>query len=436
MSEPIPLDRTEPPADSPPAQGFPAMPIDLASLIDQCVAGAIGLIGKLARTFLWMLFRPVALSDRLVQPDFAKTFCPPLAFLVLGILCGFAVMHDVWTLSPESVARLGESETGWVAWIAQTLIDDLSGLSLSMLIVRTLPTALVTVLVAFFASRCLAARENSSALAAAICLVIGFKLLLRFGQALWQLALVWFSKMGPSVLPATVKFELVMQVAMYTYFAAIAYIFFFAGTRFLAAIMRRHNRGWLSAWPASLGIAGGVSSLLFLGTYIAPQTAWNVVQAQHIDEDVCLLKAVPLGPARLDFRDGNQVFLTSTVLLRNETDRQVLLALPRQITVGEVAEPIECQYESDSMLDGTCLLDRGSARVVRATWRLKQPHMAVVAQESSVPLIIQLGSVDDVMREQVQSSTLPIALDPGLLADFGVTPRLQTAEAERATVDR
>ncbi len=435
MSAISPSEHVEPILNSQPSHA-PPTPIDLAGLIDQCVGGAIGLIGKVARTFLWMAFRPGALADRVARPDSAQTFCPPLAFLALGILCGFAVMHDVWILSAETVTRLGESETGWVAWIAQTLIDDLSALSLSTVVVRTLPTAIATVLAAWWASWCLANRDSRSALASAICVVIGFKLFLRFVQGLAQLALVWFSKMGPSILPETLKFELVLQVMTYIYLAAIAYIFFFAGTRFLAAVMRRDNRSWLKAWPVSMGIAGGVSSLLFLGTYIAPQTAWNVVQVRHIEEDLCLLKAIPLGPARLDFRDAEHVFLTSNVLIRNETDRQVLIALPQQIALGEGDEPIECHYEAEPMLDGTCLLDARSAQVVRATWRLNHSHLAAVVRASAVPLLIQLGSVDDVMREQVQTSSLQIAVDPGLLVEVQANLRTQTAEAPDETMVR
>lgn len=433
MSAISPSQPAEPIPASQPAPA-PLHAIDFAGLIEQCMSGAIGLIGKLARTFLWLLFRPVVLADRFAEPDFAKSFCPPLAFLVVGILCGCAVMHDLWTLSAETITRLAESQTGWVAWMGQMLIDDLAGLSLSTVIVRTLPAAVVTVLIASCAGHCLAARERRTAFAAAICLVMGFKLFLRFGQGLIQLALVWFSKMGPDFLPSSWPFETILQVAMYAYFAVIGYIFFFAGTRFLAKVLRQCNQGWLGAWPTSFGVAGVLSSLLFLGTFVAPHIAQNAVEVQHLEDDLCLLKAVPLGPARLDFRDGDAMYLATSVLLRNETDRQVLVALPRQIALENVALPIECHYESERILDGTCLLDPHTARVVRATWRIESDHHPDIASQLSVPLVIQLGSVDDVMRDQIQSSTLQVALEPNLLAEIQSDPQIGTATAPDGTI--
>lgn len=397
-------------------------PFDLALLIDQCVGGAISLVSRLARTLFWFVLRPVQLAERVVQPDFGKTFCPPLAFLVLGIIGGFAVMHDVWILSEESVSRMSESELGWAAWIAQSLFDDLSKISLSSLIMRTLPTALVTVIAAACLGRWLGGRSGGPMLATAACLVIGFKLYLRFAQGIANLALVWFAKMGSGIVPASWDFAVVMQAVMYLYFAAIAYIFLFAGVRFLAAVMQLNNRRGLQNWPVSMGLATAVSSCIFVGTFVAPSSIWNAYQLPQI-QNLCLLKALPLSPARLEFQDGDDWYLTTTVLMRNETDRQILVALPRQIDCGGEMQPIECHYEGEPILEGACLLEAGASRIVRATWRLNLDHRIAVVTHGAIPLLIQLGFVNDVMSAEIQSCSIDVALDADLVSQISQESR-------------
>ncbi len=414
---------------------YPQSPWDIANILEQCVAGTLSLLARIVRTLGWMMFRPRRLAEQLASEEFQKPFCPPLAFLTLGILCGFALLQNVWTLSPGSIERLSESESGWVIWIAQSMVDEFRGLSLSTIIVRTMPTVLITVLLAAVAAGLLAGRTHAKQLASAICLVIGFRLFLRMGQGLWHLANVRFSESGSESIPASEQFESIMRVITWAYLAAMVYILFFAGVRFLTAVMQHTNRAWLRTWPVAATSAWGVSALLFLGTFIAPTSVWNVHQMEQIDAHNYLLKVYPLGGAMLDFSDEKHFYLAANLLIRNESERQVLVALPRQILIGQVDEPVDCHYESEPMLDGTCLMDAGAARVVRATWRLTQSHLTSIMQESAVPLVFQLGSVDDVMKADVQTSTMQIAVDPNLLAELSAKPLTRlAAEADNTPV--
>ncbi len=435
MSDVGPADQPTPKGASEASHSAPQSTWDIANLLEQCVAGTLSLFGRILRTLGWMLFRPRRLAQQLASEDYQQTFCPPLAFLALGILCGFALLQNVWTISAGSVDRLVESESGWVNWIAQSLVDEFRGLSLSTIVVRTMPTVVLTVLLAAGAARLLAVKAQARMLASAICLVIGFKLFLRMGQGLWHLANVQFSVAGPEMFTANGQFESIMRVITWTYLGVMVYILFFAGVRFLTAVMQQSNRSWLRTWPVAGTAAWGVSALLFLVTFIAPTGIWNYRQLQQVDSNTHLLKVVPLGGAKLDFSDEKYFYLSAKLLIRNETDRQLLVALPQQILINEVDDPVDCQYESEPMLDGNCLLDAGAAKVVRATWRLSQPHLASISKESAVPLVFQLGSVDDVMNANVQTSTMQIAVDPDLLAELSVKPLTRlAAEADNTPV--
>jgi hypothetical protein len=362
-----------------------------------------------------MVFRPQRLAERLIEGGYQREFCPPLSFLTLGILCGFALMHDVWTISAGSLSRLGESPAGWVGWITQSLVDEFSSLSLSTIVMRTLPTVIVVVLVGWLAGRCVVGttretKRAADALAAAICLVIGFKLFLRLAQGLWHLANVRLSAIGGDLFGP--GFDGFMGAITWAYLGMMVYVLLFAGTIFLAAVVRRVARPLLRPSPLAVALAWGLATGLFLGTFIVPSAVWNIWRLERIVADDHLLKVLPLTSARLEFQDQGHAYVSANLLVRNEADKQVLMALPREIPLGSDHSPLECQYESEAILDGTLMLDPAMARVVRVTWRVDQAGWRDLAEAGSVPLIVQLGSVDDVLAEQVQTCSLQVALDP------------------------
>ena len=403
---------------------------DLGLWIERLVVGSLFFLGQVIRTWLWMTFRPWKFAQRVRQPDATFAFGYPITFLVLGILVGFTLLTDVWTVSESTRQLFNGSEMGWINALVQTFVNEIQSMNASEFVLRTLPAALITLaLAAAIGWFCGDFKQNfRSPLVSAICLVLGYKLFLRFIQAIWQITNVWLSESGSLEWLGAGRLQKLLQGMWIAYFLFMAYIILWAGLPMMVAVLRQtfQNR-WLRAWPASTCLAVLLSGGLFVGIYMAPLVVWNSFQIAKLSRDNHLIEVVPISNAELRFVAGDATYLSAQALVRSNASEPVVLALPSQWQWLETTTPVEFHVESEGEFDEATIIQPGDSLIVRGVWKLQPEHVAQALQQASIPLAIQLGTVDQFMVHQVQSTSLQIKTGPQLAQQLSRYPSVAEA---------
>jgi len=349
------------PADMPPCSctdNVPQQPvrskIDLLDIFEGTLKGVV-LFGSRYLVTLWYLaFRPVRTMQLLHHEPAA--LLRPLSFLFTSILLVtlaspfWVDIHAAQALDVVHMAApLADEQAN------RTLNEQLRGISLTSFLLTTAPIGALVLLLTFLTTRILGDRRSffDSPLVAALMLVVGYRLFVRFLLALADLVFA----VSPLILgslglePAKGNWNTWILLLSLPSTLLLLYSVLIAGCPHLWIALRQSDvRFWQTHRWLAVPVAALVASTVYLASLLAPTmvnqslaATRELVQSALAGNQTAAISWEPLTEAVLAMEADDDVYLQASLLVRNPLEQGIVLMLPEYVAVSSEGTVAPCQ---------------------------------------------------------------------------------------------